>query len=431
MDRQVRNRRLAARFGIGLCGVGLLLALVLPFAGSAGAASEGSAGAASGLPSGGSAGSACLPANVITAYHFTINGKPATTLHNVVHEGDSVEAWFTIAAGCKNIPVALTSHTMPDNTFVPSHASQQKVFDSAKGPFSAGDHTLGPVTVPPCNFQVDFAALEYQGNHGHTYSSAVGGTKVCSGSPPAPATTECTTANNIGVTLFPMSPPASETYTIAVAVNGQTTTDTVTVTDTQVTHSYPVPEDTPATVTVTNESGETVLSQTLPHDCSRPSASVTHQCVAGTTGSVVVQATNEGSQPKTFTILKNGTPVSQLTVAPFSTGSATVAMAEGETATWTVTGPEGVSTTPLSVTNSCTQVLPIVITAPSSSGPSAAAVAPASATGPEVLGASQTTGTLAATGARTNALLGLALGLMVIGGMITLAARRSLRSPQA
>jgi hypothetical protein len=185
MDPQFRNRRLAARLGIGLGIVGLLLALVtlfLPFAGSAGAASQAKTGA--GTPSG---GAACQPAHVITEFHFTINGKFASTLHNMVHEGDSVKAFFNIAAGCKNIPVGLVSHTSPDNTFVKAHVGEQKVFDSAKGTFNAGMHTLGPINVPPCNFQIDLSALKNKGVPGHTYSSAVGGTKPCAPSPPPPA----------------------------------------------------------------------------------------------------------------------------------------------------------------------------------------------------------------------------------------------------
>lgn len=410
---QGRMGRTAMRIGIGLSTVGLLVALsalFLPFAGSASATA-----ASGGTPSG---GSACQPANVITAYHFSINGKTVTTLHNNVQQGDSVEAFFTIHKGCDNIPVGLVSHTMPDSTFVPSHASQQKVFDSAKGSFNAGDDILGPINVPGCNFQIDFAALGYQGQPGFTYSSAVGGTTVCSGSPPAPVTTMCTTGNNVGVTLYPMSPPASETYTVTIVANGQTTTDTITVIDTPLTHNYVVPEDTSATVTVTNSSGETVYSQTVPHDCARPSASVSHECVIGTTGGIQVQATNEGSQPKMFTILRNGTAVATLTVAPFSNGGTTVAMAEGETATWSVTGPEGLATTPLSVINSCTQVLPIVITTPTP-----ASNAPGS--GPGALG---TNGTLPLTGVRSDWVIAAAMALMAVGGLITVAAKRSLRS---
>src|SRR5579871_6655803 len=174
-----RLRRLSVWFGTGLSAAGVAVALLalitVVFPGSAGA-SDGSDGAASSTSSATSGGAACAPASVITAYHFTVNGNSVTTLRNNVQQGDSVEAFFTIAAGCTNIPVALVSHTMPDNTFVASHVSQQKVFDSAKGSFDAGSHTLGPINVPSCNYQVDFAALENHGKHGFTYSSAVGGT---------------------------------------------------------------------------------------------------------------------------------------------------------------------------------------------------------------------------------------------------------------
>jgi LPXTG-motif cell wall-anchored protein len=215
---------------------------------------------------------ACLPANVITEFHFTINGKFASTLHNMVHQSDSVKAFFNIAKGCTDIPVGLVSHTLPENTFVKAHVSEQKVFDSAKGSFNAGMHTLGPINVPPCNFQIDLSALAHKGQPGHTFSSAVGGTTPCAGTTPAIMT--CTTATTLGVTLFPSSPPISETFTVSVVVNGQMTTQSVTVTNAAVTHNFAVPDHTSPSVTVTNSSGETVLSQTVSQNCAKTTASV-------------------------------------------------------------------------------------------------------------------------------------------------------------
>jgi hypothetical protein len=87
-------------------------------------------------------------------------------------------------------------------------------------------------------------------------------------------------------------------------------------------------------------------------------------------------------------------------------------MAPEETATWAVTGPEGLATTPLSVVNSCSQVMPVVITTPATPG----SVPPG------------TQGTLPFTGPNTGLLLGLAGALLLAGGFLTAAGARSLRA---
>jgi hypothetical protein len=166
------NRRLFARLGFAVSAAGLLISAPTV---------AGATPAASG---------ACSGSTVITAFHFTANGVPITKLHGgTVHSGDKLEAFFTIASGCQNVPVTLVSHTMPGPTLVPPKVSDQKVFDLATATFSGGDHTLGPINVPMCFFQVDFV---YGGVHGsgyhvqvHTYSSGTGGTTSCT-TPPTP-----------------------------------------------------------------------------------------------------------------------------------------------------------------------------------------------------------------------------------------------------
>jgi hypothetical protein len=192
-------------------GAGLLLALSVPvFAGAAGAAPEATPPAAG----------ACDPAHAVTAYHFTVNGKTVNSLHASVHQGDHVEAFFTIAESCSRVGMALVAHTAPDAFFVPAHASQQKVFDGVKATFGAGSHTMGPVSVPPCNFQVDFAALATKAAPGHTYSSATGGSNSCT--PPGGVTTTTVPKTTTSV--------APTTTTVASVLAEKTTTNTLPLT---------------------------------------------------------------------------------------------------------------------------------------------------------------------------------------------------------
>jgi hypothetical protein len=184
-----QHRRFLAPAGMVTAGAGLLLGLSVPLL----------AGPAAAAP----AVNGCAPAHAVTAYHFTINGKTASTLRNLVHQGDQVEAFFAISSECSRVPMALVAHTAPDAFFVPGHVSLQRVSDEVKASFNSGTHTMGPVHVPPCDFQVDFEALATKTSPGFTYSSATGGTTSCN-----PGTTTTTAAPT--TTTEPQSrPPAS------------------------------------------------------------------------------------------------------------------------------------------------------------------------------------------------------------------------------
>ena len=404
----MRHRRLYARLGIAVSAAGLLLGLSAPFA--------------AGLSSSSASNGNCSPSTVITAFHFTVNGVTATTLHRgTVHSGDKLEAFFTIAEGCTNVPVTLVSHTMPTATFVPTKVTQQKVFDVATGTFDGGSHTLGPINVPSCFFQVDFVYGGIHGSgyevHDHTYSSGTGGTTSCS-TAPAPAISNCTSATGVGITFSPAT-TGSTTFAVAVTVNGKTTTDSVSVSKSAVTKTYAVPEDAIATILVKDTSGVAVLNQTVTHDCARPAVTVVDQCsLSGSPSGAAVTATNEGSQTKTFTVSKNGVVVDHINVAPYATMTVVEAETEGQTATWLVSGPEGVFSGPLTMAHICTSVLPVVITAPAAPAKTPAA--------PQVL--SQHAGPLAVTGSDTGLLLWLSFALMVGGALVTLSSRRLARS---
>jgi hypothetical protein len=121
---------------------------------------------------------------VLTSFRFLDNGQPLTDLHKLVSSGDRVTAMFTVASGCQGARVALVSHTMPDPVFVKDHVAQQKIFDSARASLAGGPHTLGPVTVPNCYFQIDFAVFGKGATPAFLYSSATGGTVPCPAADP-------------------------------------------------------------------------------------------------------------------------------------------------------------------------------------------------------------------------------------------------------
>ena len=126
----------------------------------------------------------CDPAHVVTAFHFLDNGQSLADLRRMVSSGDRVTAIFTLASGCQGSRVALVSHTMPDPVFVKAHVNEQVIFDSARAMLNGGMHTLGPVRVPDCYFQLDFAVLGAGSTPGFTYSSATGGTVACTPTDP-------------------------------------------------------------------------------------------------------------------------------------------------------------------------------------------------------------------------------------------------------
>lgn len=201
-----RRHHLLATAGMTTAGAGLLLVLALSVPSLAGSAAA--------TPT----GQRCDPAHAVTSSHFTVNGRTVASLHGVVGEGDKVAAFFTIATGCRGVAVALVSHTAPDPFFVPGHVKQQQVFDAVKATFDGGAHTMGPVQVPPCDFQVDFEALGTRTAPGHTYSAATGGTAAC-----GPGTKGTTTTTAIASVLpTSLTTPTSSTKGTLPVTGGDT-----------------------------------------------------------------------------------------------------------------------------------------------------------------------------------------------------------------
>ena len=87
--------------------------------------------------------------------HYIIDGyKVVTNLRGQVHQGDTVQAVFTVAKGYVDT-LSLVSYIAPGATFSAANASQQTIYQDATGTFGPGTYTLS-VVVPKCYFQVDF-----------------------------------------------------------------------------------------------------------------------------------------------------------------------------------------------------------------------------------------------------------------------------------
>jgi hypothetical protein len=107
---------------------------------------------------GGGYGPTCPSATgAITKISYVVNGTTTvTTLGGHVQSGVSVTATYTVAAACKNIQASLASYRAPAATYDRNTASQQVLFDSATGTFSAGGSHTFQIFVPAGCFQVDF-----------------------------------------------------------------------------------------------------------------------------------------------------------------------------------------------------------------------------------------------------------------------------------
>ena len=70
-----------------------------------------------------------------------------------VHQGDMVEAHFTVVEGCEDVHVQINSYTASGVTHETS--KPQKLFDKAEGTFGPGEQALGPIAIPDCFFQAD------------------------------------------------------------------------------------------------------------------------------------------------------------------------------------------------------------------------------------------------------------------------------------
>jgi hypothetical protein len=133
--------------------------------------------------------------------------------------GATATVSFTIAEGCDAVEISLVSYQAPSAAFDEQTASQQKLFATDTGTFSAGEHTL-TVALPNCYYQTDFVygkAIEQLGPAGtnNFYSSQFrliqelnGGEQTCTTSTPPVVTPTVVTPTVVTQTAAPATPPA-------------------------------------------------------------------------------------------------------------------------------------------------------------------------------------------------------------------------------
>ena len=132
-------------------------------------------------------------AKQVTGISYVITGasgtKTVTNLAGNVHQGDTVTANFTVAAGA-NVTLSLVSYHAPGPVTTASNISLQEISQVQTATFGAGKHSL-TVTVPDCYFQVDFVggtAIDHFGpagsnilyqQEGRLISADMGGDHCC------------------------------------------------------------------------------------------------------------------------------------------------------------------------------------------------------------------------------------------------------------
>jgi hypothetical protein len=97
----------------------------------------------------------CCCDGSLSNVHYIIDGRTVVTdLRGHVHQGDTVQAVFTVDKGYIDT-LSLVSYIAPGASFSAANASQQTIYQDATGTFGPGTYTLC-VVVPKCYFQVDF-----------------------------------------------------------------------------------------------------------------------------------------------------------------------------------------------------------------------------------------------------------------------------------
>ncbi len=166
--------------------------------------------------------------------------------------------------------------------------------------------------------------------------------------PAATATKSCAQG---GVVVHLSNEGALQTAVFVVNVDGTSTQHSVAGDQTD-DFVIPVAEGHTVHVTITRGS-TTFVDDDFTMDCFVPSAKIVNTCT--TPEGATITFTNTGELPVDLTVTKNGTTIDTVTVAPGDTVTKTYPMAEDETSTFRVTGPD-FDTGDQSITHDCVQV---------------------------------------------------------------------------
>jgi len=286
-----------------------------------------------------------LGTGAITTYSYLINGSTSVaSLRGNVHQGDTVQPFFTIAPGCTAVQVSIAAYTVTTTTISLSMLLQQRLVSSSTGTFDPGLHHLDPIQIPSCQFQVDFARGPVVQQFGLTapdsnylgrlIDGAISGTDVCGASTATPTPTD---------TPVPLT--ATDAPTLQPSQTSSTT-PTPTVTET----STSIPSNTPeATSTQTSSPTPTISSTAAVDVTATPTA----------TAGVTVTTPPTGAQTATPTVstgtsVPTGTPTPDVTGTPTSTVSPglTASPTPSLTATATASETSGPTLTPTATASS-------------------------------------------------------------------------------
>jgi hypothetical protein len=95
-----------------------------------------------------------------TNIHYTVSGGSGTThprnLRGNTDPGDTVTVSFTYTGTERDHPVTLVSYAAPGSSFVASQAALQKIFQQSTVLANPGETYTLTVTLPNCDYQVDF-----------------------------------------------------------------------------------------------------------------------------------------------------------------------------------------------------------------------------------------------------------------------------------
>jgi LPXTG-motif cell wall-anchored protein len=171
-----------------------------------------------------------------------------------------------------------------------------------------------------------------------------GGLGKCIIPPTATASISCALQGTPGADVVIANPDDDDTALVDVYKNGKVVNTSPVSVAPLGTTNFKVPFDLNETATVrVNDTvggtllpGNVIFTAPLTADCVHPSATITHSCAAG---GVNVDFANTGVLSAPMTVLKAGLVIDTVTVPASGTVHRTYPMAQGERATYRVTGP--------------------------------------------------------------------------------------------